>query len=157
MRRSVCLVFALCCLAGHAADPETTKPVTATFAATPDKIAPGKSASMRVKVSVLPSYHIYGLNKSGSENAPTTLKLQLPKGMKLKENWKAPEPKKGKGKGRIYEDEVIFEATLLVGEKVASGKYTIKCEMGYQVCDEELCWPPAKLDLAAEIEVVASK
>ena len=157
MRSKICLLLAFCCFAAHAADPESSKPVTASFTVIPQKIAPGKSADLLVTVRVLPTYHIYGLNKSGSENTPTTLQLQLPKGMKLKGDWKAPEPKKGKGKSRIYEEGVVFRGTLALGKSVAPGKHTIKCEMEYQVCDEELCWPPAKLDLATEIEVVASK
>jgi DsbC/DsbD-like thiol-disulfide interchange protein len=157
MRSKLLLFFAFCCFAACAAAPESGPPVTAILAATPDKIAPGKSADLVVKVRVLPLYHIYGLNKSGNENIPTTLRLQLPKGMKLKGEWKAPEPKKGKGKSRIYEDEVVFRATLAIDKAMASGKHTVQCEMAYQVCDEELCWPPAKLNLATEIEVVASK
>jgi hypothetical protein len=160
------LLFAICCLAVHAADPvapgeapdpDTSTPVTAALAVVPEKITPGKSAQVLVKARILPLHHIYGLNKSGSENAPTTLQLQLPQGMKLKGNWKAPDARKGKGKARIYENEVIFQASLLVADNVPAGKHTLKCEMGYQVCDEELCWPPAKLNLATEIEVVASK
>jgi hypothetical protein len=165
MRSNLCILFALCCLASHASDPatavkapnpEASKPVTAALGIVPEKIVAGKTATLLIKVRILALHHIYALNKSGSENTPTSFQLQLPKGMKLNANWKAPEPKKGKGKSRIYEEEVIFEAPVLVGEKVSAGKHTIKCEMAYQVCDEELCWPPAKLNLAAEIEVLPS-
>jgi hypothetical protein len=157
MQSKIFLLFAFCCFAACAAEPESSTPVTAILAVTPARIAAGKSADLLVKVRVLPLYHIYGLNKSGSENAPTTLKLELPKGMKLKGDWKAPAPKKGKGKSRIYENEVVFRATLAIDKATPFGKHTVKCEMAYQVCDEELCWPPAKLDLATEIEVIASR
>src|SRR5688572_3499246 len=121
MPSKICLLLAFGCFAAYAADPESSNPVTATFAVSPDKIIPGKSADLLVKVRVLPLYHIYGLNKSGSENTPTTLQLQLPKGMKLKGDWKAPEPKKGKGKARIYEDEVVFRGTLAVTKSIPAG------------------------------------
>jgi hypothetical protein len=157
------LAFGFCCLAAHAsdgvkaADPESSKPVTAAFAVVPEKVIPGKTAEVIVKVRIFPLHHIYALNKSGSENTPTTLQLRLPKGMKLSGAWKAPEPKRAKDKSRIYEEEVVFRATVAVAKSIAPGKHTIKCEMEYQVCDEELCWPPAKLHLATEIEVLPSK
>ena len=138
-------------------DPEASKPVTAVLAVVPEKVAPGTTATLLVKVRILPLHHIYALNKSGSENTPTTLKLQLPKGVALKGAWKAAEAKKAKDKSRIYESEVVFRGTLSVTKAAVPGKHTMKCEMEYQVCNEELCWPPAKLDLATEIEVLASK
>ena len=138
-------------------DPEASRPVTAVLAAVPEKLAPGKTATLLVKVRILPLHHIYALNKSGSENVPTTLKLQLPQDVALKGAWKAPEPKKAKDKARIYENEVVFYGTLSIAKAAAPGKHTLKCELEYQVCNEELCWPPAKIDLATEIEVVTSK
>lgn len=149
------LIAAACsCLAQPAPKPEADRPVTAAIVMEPAAIAPGGAATLVVKVRILPLFHIYGLNKSGNENTPTTLKLTLPNGLKLKGNWKAPEPGKS-GKARIYEDEVIFRATLAAAKKISSGKHIIKCEMEYQVCDEQLCWPPAKLDLVTEVQVAS--
>src|SRR5437867_4413341 len=118
--------------------PEASKPVTAALAVVPQSAR--KSAVLLVKVRIFPLHHIYALDKSGSENTPTTLKTDLPRGITFKGQWEAPDPKKGKGKSRVYEEEVIFRRKLVIGNSVAPGKYTIKCEMGYQVCDEELCW-----------------
>jgi DsbC/DsbD-like thiol-disulfide interchange protein len=140
-------------------DPKPQQPVTAAIKVLSDKrtnvVAHGEHLVVFVRMRIFPSFHIYGLNKSGTENTPTRLKLTLPNGLKTKLDWTAPEPI-NKGKARIYEQEVTFTNTLALNNKVALGKHTIKCELEYQVCDEELCWPPAKLDLAADIEVLPS-
>jgi hypothetical protein len=135
--------------------PEASKPVTAALAVVPQSAR--KSAVLLVKVRIFPLHHIYALDKSGSDNTPTTLKVDLPKGMNFKSRWEVPDPKKGKGKSRVYEEEVVFRRKLMIGNSVAPGKYPIQCEMGYQVCDEELCWPPATIPLSAEIEVLRSR
>ena len=152
--RSKLLIATLVAFTALAGEPG--KPVAATLTIEPATVAPGATANVSVKVRIQPLFHIYGLNKSGTENAPTTLKLTLPEGLKLKGNWTAPESKRS-GKARIYRDEVVFSAVLDVSKKVRVGKRTIKCTMEYQVCDEEVCWPPATLDLATEVEVLASK
>src|SRR5258705_633092 len=137
--------------------PEASKAVTAVLAVVPQSGTAGKSALLLVKVRIFSLHHIYGLDKSGSENTPTTLKVDLPKGITLKGGWEAPEPQKGKDKSRVYHDEVVFRRQLKIANSVAPGRYPIKCEMGYQVCDEELCWPPATIPLSAGLEVLPSK
>src|SRR5213594_1734832 len=111
------------------ADPEANKPVTAALAVVPPKASAGKPATVLIKIRIFPLHHIYALNKSGSENTPTTLKLELPKGIALKGDWKAPEPKKGKDKSRVYEEEVVFRGTLAIARSVTSGRHNIKCEL----------------------------
>jgi DsbC/DsbD-like thiol-disulfide interchange protein len=135
---------------------EPRTPVAATMTVQPATVSPGGTANLSIKVRIQPLFHIYALNKSGNENTPTTLDVTLPEGFKLKGDWKAPAPKKS-GKARIYRDEVILNAAVNVTRKARSGKHPIKCAMQYQVCNEEVCWPPATLDLATEVEVVASK
>ena len=143
------------------AAPTHGQPVTAAMAIVNAKgsnaVTRGEQCVVLVRVRILPLFHIYGLNKSGTDNTPTRLKLALPKGVKAVRDWTAQgEPKKA-GKARIYEEEITFVTTLMVGKKSPAGKHMIKCQIEYQVCNEELCWPPAKIDLAAEVEVVASK
>jgi hypothetical protein len=135
--------------------PEASKPVTAAVAVVPQNDR--KTAMLVVKVRIFALHHIYGLDKSGSENTPTTLKVDLPKGIAFKGAWQVPDPKKGKGKSRIYEEEVVFRRQFMIDRSVAPGRYPIKCELAYQVCDEELCWPPATIPLSTDIEVLPSK
>jgi hypothetical protein len=137
--------------------PEVHKPVTAALAVVPPGATAGKTGMLVVKVRIFTLQHIYALDKSGSENTPTTLKVDLPKGLSFKGRWKAPDPKNGKGKSRIYEDEVVFRRPFVIDRSVPTGRYPIKCELAYQVCDEELCWPPATIPLSTEIEVLPSK
>jgi hypothetical protein len=142
------------------AAPTHEQPVTAAMAIVNAKgsnvVTRGEQCVVLVRVRILPLFHIYGLNKSGTDNTPTRLKLALPNGVKAVRDWTAQEPKKA-GKALIYEEEITFVTTLMVGKKSPQGKHAIKCQIEYQVCNEELCWPPAKIDLAAEIEVLASK
>jgi len=164
------LLFVLCCFGAWAtsvgrpiridvAAPTHEQPVTAAMVILDAKgsnaVRRGEHCVVWVRVRILPLFHIYGLNKSGTDNAPTRLKLAFPKGVKAVRDWTAQgEPKKA-GKALIYEEEITFVTTLMVGKKTPQGKHAINCQIEYQVCNEELCWPPAKIDLAAEVEVVA--
>jgi hypothetical protein len=172
MRNSAAiLVVVLCCNVAWGASigppiridvaaPTHEQPVTAAMTIVNDKgsnvVRRGELCVVWVRVRILPLFHIYGLNKSGTDNAPTRLKLAFPKGVKAVRDWTAQGEPKKTGKALLYEEEITFVTTLMVGKKSPQGKHAIKCQVEYQVCNEELCWPPAKIDLAAEVEVVAS-
>src|SRR5213593_924220 len=117
----IALLLATTALAARAAEsdpaksvkvsvPEASKPLTAAIAVVPQNA--GKTAMLLVRVRIFPLHHIYALDKSGSENTPTTLKVDLPKGITFKGRWEAPDPKAGKGKSRVYHDEVVFRRKL---------------------------------------------
>ncbi|MEW6306152.1 MAG: carboxypeptidase regulatory-like domain-containing protein [Verrucomicrobiota bacterium] len=139
-----------------AAEPSEKQSVTAGLRAAYTKISPGGAVAIYVRARIAPGYHIYGLDRSGGDNVPTTLKLILPKGVTTAGNWTAPPPRMNADKTRVYAKEVTFQRLLNIGKDVPPGPLNIKCDLNYQVCNEQACWPPATIPLEISLDVISS-
>jgi DsbC/DsbD-like thiol-disulfide interchange protein len=93
------------------------------------------------KVRMAPGFHIYSLEaKAGSANKPTHFELEAPDGVRSKNPWRGPKPKRMSDGAFAYEEEAIFWTLLDVSKDAKAGP--IKIKMTFQACNEVLCWLP---------------
>jgi hypothetical protein len=103
-----------------------------------------------------PSWHNCAAGGSTGPGVATTLKLDLPKGVKTAVEWSYPDPTVGPDRQMIYEGSLALRRQLRIGSDAPAGPMSLTCELGYQACDPVSCRPPTKLQLVARDEVVMS-
>ena len=111
----------------------------------------------KVKVALDPGLHIYALAKDKEDRdgpIPTTFDFFDPAGLKTKGTWKPdrepearPEPAFNNQLIEFFEHEVTWSITLTVPADSAPGKKTLRCQAGYQICNERSCFPPGQWTL----------
>ncbi len=136
--------------------PTGTNRVTAAAVFLPSQAAPGDEVTLFVRVRVAPGHWIYAPGKSDSANLPTALENSWPVVFHRFGAWTLPEPKVKSG-ARILMGDVLFQRRVQVEESAAGGQVKLPLKLTYQVCNEALCWPPAYLNLAADLEIKVKK
>jgi DsbC/DsbD-like thiol-disulfide interchange protein len=137
-------------------EPTPAQPVVVGAALRPAKVPAGGTLTLYVQARIAPTWHIYGANVTPSGNAPTTLTLQLPRGIEPAGPWVYPEgTTPANGAGVQYGGRVTFRRHLRVADDARPGPVEVRCEFGYQACDPFSCQPPATRVVTAAAEVVA--
>jgi len=90
---------------------------------------------MRVKIH--PGYHIYAYVPENEAFNETEVSFSLPEGYIAAGALQKPFGKPFTGKIRVYEDEVTFIQPIS-----GASKQPVKCEITYQCCDSQICFPP---------------
>ncbi len=95
-----------------------------------------------LRVAILDGWHGYRDVPDGSPYVPMTVALDLPAHVKRAGDWTLPaaSPAPEDPTLTLYEGEIEFRCEL-VGLVPLGGKIT--CNLSYQVCDEQMCLPPA--------------
>jgi hypothetical protein len=107
--------------------------------------AGGKNGHYRftLSVDILAGWHAYDQVPAGSPFIPITLKLELPKGAEQVTEWTRP----ASYPDRDNPDLTVYEGTLEFTCEVAPGQaedlHGYQCSIKYQVCDMNMCLPPA--------------
>jgi hypothetical protein len=57
----------------------------------------------------------------------------------------------------VYRNTALLRRSLRVGSGFEPRTLTVIGELRYQVCTEELCWPPGKLKLSAPLVVQSQR
>jgi hypothetical protein len=133
------------------------QPVTATMETIPSEVGAGDTCEILVRVKIAAAHHVYASNIVGKPFIPITISLTLPKDVEALGDWIGPEPVLRKNGEFVYTDSALFRRRLRVGVNVPPGPLSIKSEMRYQACTEELCWPPRTIQLSSSISVSSSK
>lgn len=158
----------------RATAPDQTKPSVPTAIAAPlprpDPIAPepsqgepvkavmecrstgGDTAELLVAVRIAGTYYLHAEADHGGTFAPLEVEATLPSGVEFAGNWDFPAPVKERGIG-IYRSSVLLKRALKVTSAMADSKVT--GAVRYQACNDELCWPPGKLELSARLSIQA--
>ena len=135
------------------------KGVTLSSSVVPAEARPGETVTYQVTAKVAPgtTWHIYKYAKVDPGNGPmlTTFDFFDPAGLIPKGDWTASkEPIKKKEAVfpdvpflEFYEDEVTWNLTLTVPLDATPGKKTLRCQAGYQVCDDKSCSQPGQWTL----------
>ncbi len=133
------------------------KGVTLTPSVEPDQALPGESVVYKVTARLEPGLHIYAVAKTGDRQPgpiPTTFDFFDPGGLVVSGEWKPdraaeakPEPAFDNQIIEFFENEVTWSTMLSVPADSAPGKRTLRCQAGYQVCNENSCFPPGRWTL----------
>ena len=142
-------------LAFPVAEPSRIEPVTAAMKVDRETVRAGESFEVLVRVRIAAGHHIYSSNTLGGPFTPTTLDLILPADLEPVGKWGAPRPTTTKTGERIYSDSILFRRSLKVRLNTPPGPLSIKGELRYQACNEELCWPPGKIGVSTSVAVVS--
>ena len=132
-----------------------TEPVTAAMKADRDTVRAGESFEVLLRVRIAAGHHIYSTNAIAGPFLPTTLDLILPADLEPVGKWVAPRPKTTKTGEQKYSDSILFRRALNVRLNTPPGLLSIKGELRCQACNEELCWPPAKIGVSTSVAVVS--
>ncbi len=105
-----------------------------------------KEVVIRMKMHT--GYHTYAQIAKEDPFIPTTFKWELPDGYSLKGDMKLPAfSKMGGSATTIYKDEAVFRQPIS-----GTGNGEIKCTVGYQCCDDNICFPPTEKVLSIKVQ-----
>jgi hypothetical protein len=135
--------------------PSSYRPVTAAMEIVPADVQKGGIAEIQVRLEIAGAHYIYATNVVGKPFIPVSLNVNLPDGIEFSGGWVAPAPDRTKTGELVYTDSVSFRRSLRVGSNVPAGPVSIRGELRYQACTEELCWPPQTITLSSSINVSA--
>jgi DsbC/DsbD-like thiol-disulfide interchange protein len=117
----------------------------------PDRASASEIVEMVVDIRIASAHFIHAQDEAGAPFVPLAASASLPQGLEPVGDWQFPTPEKGRGTALVYRDSVLLRRSLRVRPSAAPQTLTVACEVEYQVCTDELCWPKGKLELSAPI------
>jgi Disulphide bond corrector protein DsbC len=135
------------------ADPSPSEPVTALMTIRPKCATVGETVDLLVHIRIARAHFIYSKDDAGGPFVPVAVKATLPEGVEPISDWRLPTPEKGRGNSLVYRDSVLLRRSLKVVSSSSPRSLTVRGELQYQVCTDELCWPKGKLELSAPLMI----
>jgi thiol:disulfide interchange protein DsbD len=133
------------------------KGVTITPSISPAEAHPGASVTYKVTARLDPGLHIYAVAKEDVVQQgpiPTTFDFFDPAGLKVVGDWKPDHPPEARPEPafdnqiiQFFENEVTWSITLEVPQDAGAGKRILRCQAGYQICNDRSCYPPGRWTL----------
>ncbi len=133
------------------------KEVALTPAVQPAEARPGQTVTYQVTAKLEPGWHIYkyaAKEFEGEGPRNTTLDLFDTAGLKVVGGWTAsrppiakPEPAFNNAILKFYEGEVTWSIRLEVPPGTEPGKKVLRCQAGYQICNDSTCKIPGQWTL----------
>lgn len=135
-------------------EPNPSSPLAAAAAITPAKVQAGDTVTFAIRAKTADTWHIYAFDHAGVV-VPTKLKLELPADLVAEGEWTAPDavPYPSIQPSLVFEGDLMFQHTLQIADGAAPGPREVKCQFGYQTCNESFCNPPTSMELSAIVEV----
>jgi hypothetical protein len=125
-----------------------------------DPVGRGSTLQIAVVAKIRNGFHINAREKSEEYLIATDLQVNAPAGFKLGE---VTYPKGqlhtfsfSKKPLNVYENTITLRMPVTVLADAPLGEQHIALKLRYQACNDELCLPPAKLDVDAKINVAAT-
>ena len=132
----------------------TGENVSATLRIEPAEVRAGQTLQVLVQLEISGGHYLYASNTEPF--IPVTVTLTLPPGLDAPAGWTISPAASAKGGHWVYTDSVQFRRTLRIGSNVPPGLLSIACELRYQACTEELCWPARTVPLSSPVRVRSS-
>ena len=155
-------VLALAALMGAAAGPrrgedaasrrQPQEPVQGALTLAPDTVKPGDTVTLRLTLTIADAWYVY--RTAGSEGQRKLgLQLTLPPGLEAVGGWVWPTAQTVQEVRavQIYAGTPAFTQRLRVG--TATGAVPVAMSVSYQACNQEMCGPPATLDVSTTLHV----
>lgn len=120
-----------------------------------DLVRPGNRIQLRVDIDLPAGMHLYAPGTEGYR--PVTLRLgEHP--MLTSSDTRFPEPEilflpAIEERVPVYEDQVSLTRELTVSPRLREETFRIEAEVEYQVCSDEICYPPARQPLVFDLAV----
>ncbi len=169
MRRCACLAFALCLLAPPAAPAsaqDSSKPLKAADAVRTqvyvslEPVPQGRRFEIAAVAQVAPGYHVQANKVLEDYLIPFTVTADLPPGFRLLgTSYPKAQLRKFPFAAQpmaVYEGRFTVRLTLEAEPGAPAGAVKIPLTLRFQACNDQLCLPPARLPLSAELEVAPS-
>jgi thioredoxin:protein disulfide reductase len=125
-----------------------------------EPVARGSTFQLAVVLRIRNGFHINARQPSADYLIPTDLRADVPAGFKAGD---VSYPKGelhtfsfSKKPLNVYEDKIILRMTLTALPNAPLGAQHLPLKLHYQACNNEVCLPPATLDVDAPITVAAS-
>jgi hypothetical protein len=134
-------------------EPASGQIVTAAISVHPDILRPGQEFVVSVGVRIAPGYHIQGPGPAKGPFQPTAIELEIPDGSVAVGDWKQPAPGVTRSGEFIYTDSVIFERRCRASLNAGTEPLSIAATLRFQACNDEVCRPPATLNLVARVRI----
>ncbi|QEH36409.1 Thiol:disulfide interchange protein DsbD precursor [Aquisphaera giovannonii] len=127
------------------------KGMTVKAAVEPAEARPGATVTYKATVELEEGLHIYAMAKGEAAEdgpVPTTFDFFDPGGLKIEGTWKPerdpevrPDPTQDNKIVESFEHSVTWSIPLVVPADAAPGKRILRCQIGYQVCNDKFCFP----------------
>jgi hypothetical protein len=120
--------------------PSERMPFTVGISVGEGSLAPYTVVPVRVRIRVVPGYHIYARDENSKTYTPLSLKLVLPAGWREWGDWTGPA-------GQLQDGHLILSGDLMFRRQLIApaelpGSIRFACEVRAQACNDQLCWPP---------------
>ncbi len=140
------------------ATTEADSPVTAAAKPDPASVRAGEAFTVLVDVHITKGWHIYAIDRPTGPALPTSITIELPKGLAWDGNWTFPEPSLDESSlgdpSFVHQGVVTFRRRVHVARDVSPGPRPLRGMLHFQACDRYSCRAPAQLLLQTEIDVV---
>lgn len=128
--------------------------VQAEFSPPQVQLGVGETVQVALRISIAPSWHINSVQPNVPFLIPTELRLDAPSGMAVEVTWPPPERvllPLSQEPLELYRGDLEVKLVLFGEEGLVAG--AVSAVLRYQACDDEVCAPPAELQLSLPVEV----
>jgi hypothetical protein len=112
----------------------------------------GDTAELLVAVRIAGTYYLHADADHDGTFTPLKVEATLPPGVEFVGDWCSPAPTQERGI-EVFRSSVLLKRTLKVISATADSKVT--GVLRFQACNDELCWPPGKMELSAPLSIQA--
>jgi hypothetical protein len=135
------------------------QPMAATVMASTQEVRPGEVVTLAVRLRIADGWHAYGDLPADSPYRPVKVECTLPAGWTAVGRVTPPATQEYPAeKGvRVFTGDAVFLQRVRVAAAATPGEVSLGFKVGYMVCDEATCLPPAQLTAAAAVRVLAAK
>jgi DsbC/DsbD-like thiol-disulfide interchange protein len=135
-----------------------TPNIAAQLSLATQEIQRGRVVRASLVLTIPPGYHVNAHNPVSRFALPTRIDVQAPSGIKI---GAITYPKavvrrfnfSGDRLG-VYERSAVIRFSLIVPRDQATGAGQLTVRLSYQSCSDEVCFPPAKREIAIPITIV---
>jgi hypothetical protein len=131
-------------------DPTTSDPVKAIMAC---RTTGNATAELLVAIRISGLYYLHAEADHGGIFTPLKIEATLPPGVEFAGDWSFPTPEKERGIA-VYRTSVLLKRSLRITTRTRDSTKVIGV-LRYQACNDELCWPPGKLELSSPLPIQA--
>jgi hypothetical protein len=134
-------------------EPSPSEPVTAAMKIRSESAPSAGTFEILVFVRIARAHYLHAANKSGEPFIPVSINLPLPQGFEALGDWQFPPPEKTKANTLGFRNSIVLRRSLKVLSTAPSQTMIVTGELRYQVCTDELCWPPGKIELTSPLPI----
>ena len=134
------------------AEPSPSAPVTASMACRPARVKGETTVELLVTVRIARAHYLHAEADHGGTFTPLGMEATLPAGIEFVGDWIFPPPEAGRAGVPVYRNSVLLRRSLRVAFPTLK-TLSVTGILRYQACNDELCWPPGKMELSAPLSI----